>query len=136
MASVAAWRHRRPFGAGLLTMLAGAEILLTPVAGVGLVVHPGFAGQAGLVLGIVLIGLGALFWLVPAQRACTAVFTIAAALAALLAANLAGFGIGLLLALTGAAAGMAWTPAEAPRAGRHSRNVPNRLSPDASRPGP
>ncbi|MFG2005004.1 DUF6114 domain-containing protein [Spirillospora sp. NPDC048911] len=77
-----AWRHRRPFGAGLLTALAGAEILLAPVIGVGLVINTGLAGTSGFLLGIVLIGLGLAFWAAPAHRTLTAVFTIATAFAA------------------------------------------------------
>ncbi|KAB2352228.1 DUF6114 domain-containing protein [Actinomadura rudentiformis] len=105
------WRHRRPFGAGLLTALAGAEILLAPVIGVGLIINTGLAGTSGFLLGIVLIGLGLVFWTAPAHRTLTAVFTIAIAFAAFLTTNLGGFLIGHLLALAGAAAGIAWTPA-------------------------
>ncbi|MFG1997529.1 DUF6114 domain-containing protein [Spirillospora sp. NPDC048911] len=105
------WRHRRPFGAGLCTIMAGVEILLVPVIGVGLIFHSGFAGQLSLLLGLALIGLGTLFWIAPTHRALTSVFTIIVALAAFLTANLGGFLIGHLLALTGAAAGVAWVPA-------------------------
>ncbi|MCA2229721.1 DUF6114 domain-containing protein [Nonomuraea aurantiaca] len=105
------WRHGRPFSAGLLTIVAGVEILLAPVIGVGLIIQTGFAGQLGFLLGIVLIGLGLLFWTVPTHRAFTALFTIAVALAAFLTTNLGGFLVGHLLALTGAATGIAWMPA-------------------------
>lgn len=115
------WRRRRPFAAGLLTLLAGLEILLTPIIGVGLIINTGFAGVTGFTLGALLTGLGLLFWLRPAHRAITAILTAIAAWAALLTTNLAGFGIGLILALTGTAAAIAWRPPAPGDANVHSR---------------
>ncbi|GAB2842485.1 hypothetical protein GCM10022221_47080 [Actinocorallia aurea] len=115
-----AWRDGRPFAAGVLTALAGTEIALTPVVGAGLLVHTGLAGQLSLLLGLLLVVFGLLFWTAPSLRALVGALTIAVGLVSFVTANLGGFLAGLLLALVGGAAGLAWTPAPEPaRPGRH-----------------
>ncbi|ROO85334.1 hypothetical protein EDD29_2877 [Actinocorallia herbida] len=120
-----AWVDGRPFAAGLLAVLAGAEILLTPVVGAGILVHTGLAGQLSFLLGLLLVVFGLLFWTAPSLRVVVGALTIAVGLASFLTANLGGFLVGLLLALVGGAAGISWAPAEVrpPGRGRHRSAV-------------
>lgn len=103
------WRRARPFGASCLVAAAGVEILLVPVAGVGLVVNSGVGGYAGFLVGVFLIAMGAgLCWGGP--RDVIAVLVVMAALVAFVLSNLGGLLLGSLMAIVGAAWGFAWTP--------------------------
>ncbi|QFG20201.1 DUF6114 domain-containing protein [Actinomadura sp. WMMB 499] len=108
--TVRRWTARRPFTAGLLVAAAGAEILLVPVLGTGLVVHPGLGGYAAFLLGLFLVAMGAALWFVPGQRIAFALLAVLAALAAFVLANLGGFLVGTLTAITGASLAFAWGP--------------------------
>ncbi|RSN68900.1 DUF6114 domain-containing protein [Actinomadura sp. WAC 06369] len=125
--AAAAWCARRPFAAGLLVAAAGAEILLVPVAGTGLIVHTGVGGYAAFLLGLFLAALGAALWFAPEQRVPVALLTVLAALAAFVLTNLGGFLVGTLAAITGASLAFAWTPpADDGRPGRRPRGARGR----------
>ncbi|GGV41278.1 hypothetical protein GCM10010182_77340 [Actinomadura cremea] len=116
--AAASWTARRPFVAGLLVAAAGAEIMLVPVVGTGLVVHTGLGGYAAFLLGLFLIAMGPAFWFAPDQRVAFALLTVLAALAAFVLANLGGFLIGTVAAITGASLAFAWTPTRPADSGR------------------
>lgn len=126
------WRRSRPFWAGILLVLSGAELLLIPlpIHSMGLILHIGTGGVLGILIGALLIACGLLLWFNPTQRVFYAVVAVLLALAALIATNLGGFIVGTLLGVLGGSLGFAWTPVSAPpgpgwrprwlRPGRHS----------------
>ncbi|MFG2085166.1 MULTISPECIES: DUF6114 domain-containing protein [unclassified Spirillospora] len=138
------WRRTRPFWGGLLAVLAGAEIILIPLAPVGIVVHQGMAGVASWLAGALLIASGALMWCQPEQRAFLGVLCVLLSLVSFVTSNLGGFLLGMLLGMVGGALGFAWTPHAAgtgpgrSRAPRHMGLVliPVLLSPVAPDTGP
>jgi Family of unknown function (DUF6114) len=106
------WRRSRPFWAGILLMIAGAELLLIPLPmhSMGLILHIGVGGVSGILIGAVLIVAGLLLWFNPAQRMFYSIVAVLLAIAALVASNLGGFLLGTALGVIGGSLGFAWTP--------------------------
>ncbi|MFC9970915.1 DUF6114 domain-containing protein [Spirillospora sp. NPDC127200] len=105
----ARWRRARPFGAGLLIILGGAELALVPLVPLGLVVHQGIAGVSGYLVGLVLVALGCSVLAQPALNGFFGVVAILLGLTSLITSNLGGFLLGALLALVGGVWCFAWT---------------------------
>lgn len=105
------WRQARPFWAGALVLMSGLELLSIPFAtsSLPLVISSGTAGATYL-LGLVLVLLGALLWLQPAQRVFLGVVATLLAVASFVYSNLGGFGVGMILGLVGGGMGAAWIP--------------------------
>lgn len=104
------WRKGRPFPGGLLIVLAGAELWLAPLTSIGTIMHEGIAGISAFFIGVLMLMFGLTVWLAPAYRVFAGIASILLGLVALPATNLGGFFIGTLLALTGGALAVAWTP--------------------------
>jgi hypothetical protein len=106
------WRRSRPFWAGILLIIAGAELLLIPLPlhSMGLILHIGVGGVSGILIGAVLIVAGLLLWFNPAQRMFYSIVAVLLAIAALVASNLGGFLVGTALGVIGGSLGFAWTP--------------------------
>ncbi|MEU8337068.1 DUF6114 domain-containing protein [Micromonospora tulbaghiae] len=104
------WRRARPFTAGLLIALGGAEMLVTLRAPLGVLLHVGPQGLAAYLVPAILVICGVLLITTPQQRVFYAVLSLVLGLVSWLTSNLGGFLIGMLLALVGGALAFAWTP--------------------------
>jgi len=104
------WRKGRPFWGGLVTMIAGLELLWAPLAPLNVVLVQGIAGIASLVLAALLVAMGALSWFQPQLRAVLGVTIVVLALASFLLSNLGGFLLGMVLGIVGGALMFAWVP--------------------------
>ena len=93
-------------------MISGAELLLIPLPlnSMGLILHIGTGGVAGILIGAVLIVAGLLLWFHPVQRMFYSIVAVILAIAALIASNLGGFLLGTILGIIGGSLGFAWTP--------------------------
>jgi hypothetical protein len=128
------WRRSRPFWAGLLLVIAGAELLLIPLPmhSMGLIMHIGIGGVSGILIGAVLIVCGLLLWFNPAQRIFYSIVAVLLAIAALVATNLGGFLIGTVLGVIGGSLGFAWMPGRPAARDRSRARWPHR-APGGSR---
>ena len=117
------WRRTRPFWGGLFIILAGVEIFATERAPLRVVLHVGLQGVAGYAIPVVLVLLGVLLWVNPAQRLFYSLVAAVLVLASWLTSNLGGFLLGLLLGIVGAALAFGWVPHKAPRNGRDRRTA-------------
>ncbi len=92
-----------------------AEIFLTEIASLHVIIHLGVAGLAGQAVPFVLAVCGPLLIFAPEQRL---FYSIIAALlsggASWITSNLGGFILGLVLGLAGCALAFAWTSAPDP----------------------
>jgi hypothetical protein len=79
------------------------------------VLHIGLQGVAGYAIPIVLVLLGVLLWINPAQRLFYSLVSAVLVLASWLTSNLGGFLLGLLLGIIGAALAFGCVPRKAPR---------------------
>lgn len=109
------WRRTRPFWGGLLLAVAGIEILVAPAAQslilpIDLIIHAGIAGVSGTLIGLLLIGIGVLSWLQPAQNAFFGIVGLLLALVTFVTSNFGGFVIGMLIGIVGGALVFAWGP--------------------------
>ncbi|MFI7215147.1 DUF6114 domain-containing protein [Micromonospora maritima] len=116
------WRRARPFTAGLLVALGGAEMLVTLRAPLGVLLHVGPQGLAAYLVPAVLVLCGVLLIATPQQRVFYALLSLLLGLVSWLTSNLGGFGVGMLLTLVGGALAFAWTPAKR-RSGRATRTA-------------
>jgi len=107
------WRRGRPFWGGLLTVLAGAEIGVIPLAPMKVMLHQGTAGIPTVVLALIMVVLGLSAWFAPQYRGLAGIITVLLAAAALVLSNLGGFMIGTLLGVVGGALIFAWRPVPA-----------------------
>ncbi|WP_235980875.1 DUF6114 domain-containing protein [Streptomyces albidus (ex Kaewkla and Franco 2022)] len=107
------WRRGRPFWGGLLTVVAGAEIGVIPLAPLKVMLHQGTAGIPSVVLALILVVLGLSAWFSPQYRGLAGILTVLLAAAALVLSNLGGFMIGTLLGVVGGALIFAWRPVPA-----------------------
>jgi hypothetical protein len=110
------FRWRRPFWAGLFTILAGGPILYFPYAHVTLgdltIRMSTTAGAGSLVIGVLLIVLGLTMWFQPHVRVFAGVAAIMLALVSLVVSNFGGFFLGFLCGLVGGGMAIAWMPGQ------------------------
>ncbi|MEU2948533.1 DUF6114 domain-containing protein [Nocardiopsis alba] len=109
------WRRTRPFWGGLLLVVAGIELLVAPAAQslilpIDLIVYAGVAGVSGTLIGFLLIALGVLSWLQPAQNVFFGLVGVMLSLASFVTSNFGGFVIGMLVGIVGGALVFAWGP--------------------------
>ncbi|MFE5795996.1 DUF6114 domain-containing protein [Streptomyces sp. NPDC056503] len=107
------WRVRRrgrPFGAGLLLALGGAEILLVQRAGPAALV----SGEVRYVVPLVMAGCGLLVVADPRRRRPYAAVGVVASLASWVASDLGGFLLGLTLGLAGGVLALAQRSGDRP----------------------
>ncbi|MFF2194883.1 DUF6114 domain-containing protein [Streptomyces sp. NPDC058157] len=133
-ARLRAWRRQRPFWGGLLLVLAGTELLLVPLAPVGVLVGLGLGGIAALGIGAALIVAGLFLWWLPQARAYVSVHALLLSVLSFVVTNLGGFFVGALLGIAGGALAFGWTPLRDAEAEEAEEEGPYRRSPDA--PGP
>ncbi|MDG9705943.1 DUF6114 domain-containing protein [Streptomyces sp. DH37] len=110
------WRWRRPFWAGLLTLLGGVPIIWIPYADPSLN-QLSFrlattTGSGSLIIGVLLFVLGLTLWFQPHSRVFAGVAAILLALVSLVVSNLGGLFVGFLLAMVGGAMGVSWAQGE------------------------
>ncbi|WP_150244438.1 DUF6114 domain-containing protein [Nocardiopsis quinghaiensis] len=109
------WRRGRPFWGGLLLVAAGIELLVAPAAQslilpIDLIIYAGIAGVSGALIAVLLITLGVLSWLQPAQHIFFGVVGLLLALVSFVTSNFGGFVIGMLLGIVGGSLVFAWAP--------------------------
>ncbi|MCA1217993.1 DUF6114 domain-containing protein [Streptomyces sp. 8L] len=112
-----AWRGKRPFWAGLFTLLSGLPIAYFPYAHL----HVGnltlalatTAGAGSLIIGVLLFTLGMTMWFHSIVRVFAGIAAILLALVSIPVANLGGFIVGFLLALIGGCLSVSWAPGRA-----------------------
>jgi hypothetical protein len=106
-----AWRRRRPFVGGLLTVLGGVELFFSGQLDIGKIhVQLGIEGLQATIIPILLVLLGVLVIAMPAHRIFYGVIALAVAVYSLVGVNLGGFFIGMLLASVGGILTVAWMP--------------------------
>ncbi|WP_329455573.1 DUF6114 domain-containing protein [Streptomyces sp. NBC_01497] len=112
-----AWRGKRPFWAGLLTLLSGLPIAYFPYAHL----HVGnltlalatTAGAGSLIIGVLLFTLGMTMWFHSIVRVFAGIAAILLALVSIPVSNLGGFVVGFVLALVGGCLSVSWAPGRA-----------------------
>lgn len=113
------WRRSRPFGAGLLMILAGAVMLMPAYLSLEIsnikVQISTMSGVSTLLIGILLIVCGLMTWFRGEGRILTGVTAMILAIVALPTSNLGGFLLGTILALIGGALALSWTESERSR---------------------
>jgi hypothetical protein len=117
------WRRTRPFWGGLLIAAAGGEILFTEKAPLGVVLHIGTQGVAGLLLPAMMILCGLLLWFAPAQRTFYSILSVLLALGTWITSNLGGFFIGFLLGIVGGSMAFGWSPSAGRRPAKAKRKA-------------
>ncbi|WP_030769018.1 DUF6114 domain-containing protein [Streptomyces sp. NRRL F-2664] len=111
-----AWSGRRPFWAGLFTLLGGFPIAYFPYADFRLgnvsLAMATTGGAGALIIGVLLITLGLALWFQQTIRVFAGVASILLALVSLPVSNLGGFGMGFILSLVGGALALSWAPGQ------------------------
>ncbi|KOT61577.1 hypothetical protein ADK43_12255 [Streptomyces rimosus subsp. rimosus] len=106
------WRRTRPFWAGLLLMLGGAELLLVPLSPLTVLINLGLGGLAAIGIGLALIVAGLFLWLRPAAHHYVSLHALILSVLSFAATNLGGFLVGMGLGIAGSAMGFGWTVVE------------------------
>jgi hypothetical protein len=125
-----AWRRSRPFWGGVLTVLAGLEL----VGSMNLELAGGHIsiGQEGFpayLVAFTLIIAGPLAWAMPAQRHFYGLVACFVALYSLVGVNLGGFLAGMLLGIAGGGLIFAWTPVDPAPQGGDEDGGPGEVTP-------
>ncbi|MFJ3518054.1 MULTISPECIES: DUF6114 domain-containing protein [unclassified Streptomyces] len=111
-----AWRGRRPFWAGLFTLLGGFPIAYFPYADLRLgnvsLAMATTGGAGALIIGVLLITLGLALWFQETIRVFAGVAAILLALVSIPVSNLGGFFIGFTFSMVGGALALAWAPGQ------------------------
>ncbi|MFE1870150.1 DUF6114 domain-containing protein [Streptomyces sp. NPDC059496] len=111
-----AWSGRRPFWAGLFTLLGGFPIAYFPYADLRLgnvsLAMATTGGAGALIIGVLLITLGLALWFQEAIRVFAGVAAILLALVSIPVSNLGGFFVGFALSMVGGALALAWAPGQ------------------------
>ncbi|MFB7630977.1 DUF6114 domain-containing protein [Streptomyces sp. NPDC056149] len=109
-AALRRWRRSRPFWAGLLLLLGGAELLLVPLSPLTVLVSLGLGGLAALGIGVALMVAGLFLWCTPAAHHYVSINALILSVLSFAATNLGGFLVGMGLGIAGSAMGFGWTP--------------------------
>lgn len=130
------WRARRPFLAGVLLTLGGAEILFTVKVSLKVVLHIGMQGLAGYLLPTLMMVCGLLIIFNPAQRLFYSIVAILLTLGTWVTSNLGGFFVGLTLGAVGSCMAFGWLPDQEPRVSRRQRRKDKRQGKATPSTGP
>ncbi|GCE30234.1 hypothetical protein KDA_57180 [Dictyobacter alpinus] len=103
------WRRTRPFTGSILIILAGLLVLWGPAALLPFALLPGSNIWAGILVGGLLLVMGLIQLLAPTNALVAGSIAVVLSLVSLIVAA-GGFGIGMLLGITGGAMGIAWQP--------------------------
>lgn len=103
------WRRTRPFWAGLLLILGGAELLVIPLSPLTVLVSLGLGGLAAIGIGLALMVAGLFLWFLPHTHSYVSVNALILSVLSFAATNLGGFLVGMLLGIAGSAMGFGWT---------------------------
>ncbi|MFG2206776.1 DUF6114 domain-containing protein [Streptomyces sp. NPDC048638] len=103
------WRRTRPFWAGLLLVLGGAELLLVPLSPLTVLVSLGLGGLAALGIGLALMVAGVFLWCAPSAHHYVSINALILSVLSFAATNLGGFLVGMGLGIAGSAMGFGWT---------------------------
>ncbi|MEV0372435.1 DUF6114 domain-containing protein [Streptomyces sp. NPDC050636] len=125
------WRRTRPFWAGLLLLLGGAELLLVPLSPLTVLVSLGLGGLAALGIGLALMVAGLFLWCAPAAHHYVSINALILSVLSFAATNLGGFLVGMGLGIAGSAMGFGWT---APARDPGGTTAPDGTSPPARVP--
>ncbi|MFJ6481594.1 MULTISPECIES: DUF6114 domain-containing protein [unclassified Streptomyces] len=111
-----AWSGRRPFWAGLFTLLGGFPIAYFPYADLRLgnvsLAMATTGGAGALIIGVLLITLGLALWFQETIRVFAGVAAILLALVSIPVSNLGGFFVGFTFSMVGGALALAWAPGQ------------------------
>ncbi|MFG2989848.1 DUF6114 domain-containing protein [Streptomyces sp. NPDC048257] len=120
-----AWSGRRPFWAGLFTLLGGLPIAYFPYADLRLgnvsLAMATTGGAGALIIGVLLITLGLALWFQETIRVFAGVAAILLALVSIPVSNLGGFFVGFTLSMVGGALALAWAPGQPAEEGEEPR---------------
>ncbi|MGX8904224.1 DUF6114 domain-containing protein [Streptomyces netropsis] len=130
-----AWRRTRPFWAGVLLLLAGAELVAVTCAPLPVLVTLGMGGIAALGLGCALVVAGLFLWFLPHTRHYTGLHAVLLAVLSFPGSNLGGYFVGACLGIAGGSMGFAWTPRR-PTRGEAPAVRPAPRAPAPRAPGP
>ncbi|HEX4056817.1 MAG TPA: DUF6114 domain-containing protein [Galbitalea sp.] len=109
-----AWRARRPFGGGVLTVLAGIELFFSGQLDLGNIhVQVGIEGFQSTIIPVVMVTLGLLAMFTPTHRIFYGVISLAVSVYSLIGLNLGGFFIGMILGSVGGVLVVSWMPKKA-----------------------
>jgi hypothetical protein len=109
-----AWRRRRPFTGGLLTVLAGVEMFFSGQLDIGKIhVQVGIEGLQATIIPVLLVLLGILAVAMPVHRIFYGVIALVVSVYSLIGVNLGGFFIGMLLGAVGGILTVSWMPTKA-----------------------
>lgn len=128
------WRRTRPFWGAVFAVLGGLELILVPLAPIGISIHQGMPGVASWLCGAILIICGVLVCTQPQQRSFFGILSVLAALGSFVTSNLGGFLLGMLLGIAGGSMIFAWS-SKAPRAPEQIIELPD-FEPAAELDGP
>ncbi|MCB5910741.1 DUF6114 domain-containing protein [Streptomyces pinistramenti] len=115
-AALRRWRRTRPFWAGLLLLLGGAELLLVPLSPLTVLVSLGLGGLAAIGIGLALMAAGLFLWCTPAAHHYVSINALILSVLSFAATNLGGFLVGMGLGIAGGAMGFGWRPVPQGRA--------------------
>ena len=105
------WRRTRPFWGGLWCILGGAIIAYFPAGVIRLILVTGTVVWAALLMGLLVMAMGAFLWFTPQQRHLIGFLAVLFSLVSFITSNLGGFMVGMTLGIVGGAMGFAWVPA-------------------------
>jgi hypothetical protein len=112
-AAVAAWCGRRPIGSAVLTMVAGAWLMVLPFLGTPLaLLQAGVAGSAGLGVSLPLLLCGVVLLRLPSLHAIVGVAATVLSVLALLTCDFGGLLAGTACGIVGGCLAFSWTPPE------------------------
>ncbi|MGK5628144.1 DUF6114 domain-containing protein [Streptomyces sp. URMC 123] len=114
-AALRRWRRTRPFWAGLLLLLAGAELVAVPLSPLTVLISLGLGGLAAIGIGVALFAAGLFLWFLPHTRLYVGVHALILSVLSFAATNLGGFLVGMVLGIAGGAMAVGWTPRERAR---------------------
>jgi hypothetical protein len=121
----AAWRRRRPFVGGVLTVLAGVEMFFSGQLDIGKIhVQLGIEGLQATIIPILLVLLGILALTMPVHRVFYGVIALVVSVYSLVGVNLGGFFVGMLLGAVGGVLVVSWMPRTATDAAPVTRRQP------------
>src|SRR4029453_9513167 len=103
------WRRTRPFWGALFAILGGAEILLTELAPLPVVIHIGLIGLVGFAVPVLMMLCGLMLWVAPHPRLFYASLILLLSLTSWILSNLGGFILGMVLGIVGGALALTWT---------------------------